>query len=190
MDLNRSHGRSGNLATVNSKRGILCASRIERWSHIVESHDYMAGHLDLVVETLADPDYVVAGVRGELLALKRYDHTAIGPKHMVVAYREHERDGFVVTAFITSKADKLGKRGLQWRMLKEVISMVPQTLNRRAKHLWLDYDEEADVLYFSVRNARATDSDMEGRFIYHYDGSELVGVTVLQAKASAGASAE
>jgi hypothetical protein len=73
----------------------------------------MAGHLDLVVETLSDPDYVVAGVRGESLALKRYDRTAIGPKHVVVVYREG--DGFIVTAFMTSKADKLVKRGLQWR---------------------------------------------------------------------------
>lgn len=103
------------LATVNSKRGIPVRLTHERWSHIVESHDYMAGHLDLVLETVADPDYVAAGVRGELLALKRYDRTAIGPKHMVVAYREHERDRFVVTAFMTSKTDKLIKRGLQWR---------------------------------------------------------------------------
>ncbi len=51
----------------------------------------MAGHLDLVVETLGDPDDVV------------------------VAYREHERDGFIVTAFMPSKADKLIQRGLQWR---------------------------------------------------------------------------
>jgi hypothetical protein len=64
---------------------------------------------------VGDPDYVVAGVRGELLALKRYDRTAVGPKHVVVVYREHERDGFIVTAFMTSKADKLIQRGLQWR---------------------------------------------------------------------------
>lgn len=64
---------------------------------------------------MGDPDYVVAGVRGELLALKRYDRTAVGPKHVVVVYREHERDGFIVTAFMTSKADKLIQRGLQWR---------------------------------------------------------------------------
>lgn len=103
------------LATVNSKRGIPLRLTHERWSHIVESHDYMAGHLDLVVETLSDPDYVVAGVQGELLALKRYDRTVIGPKHMVVVYREREEDGFIVTAFMTSKADKLIKRGLQWQ---------------------------------------------------------------------------
>ncbi len=103
------------LATVNSKRGIPVRLTHERWSHIVESHDYMAGHLDLVVETLGNPDYVVKGVSGELLALKQYHHTAIGPKHVVVAYREYERDGFVVTAFMTSKADKLIQRGPQWR---------------------------------------------------------------------------
>ena len=103
------------LATVNSKRGIPVRLTHERWSHIVESHDYMAGYLDLVVETLADPDYVVAVVKSEWLALKRYDRTTIGQKHVVVAYREYERDGFVVTAFMTSKTDKLLKRGLQWQ---------------------------------------------------------------------------
>lgn len=73
----------------------------------------------------------------------------------------------------------------------DILSLVPQSLNLRSKHLWLDYDEEADVLYISLRKPQqATDSDMDGRFIYHYDGSELVGVTVLQAKASLGLSAQ
>jgi uncharacterized protein YuzE len=72
-----------------------------------------------------------------------------------------------------------------------ILSLVPQSLNLRSKHLWLDYDEEADVLYISLRKPqRAVDSDMDGRFIYHYDGSELVGGTVLQAKASIGISAQ
>ena len=66
----------------------------------------------------------------------------------------------------------------------DILSLVPPTLNLRSKHLWLDYDEEADVLYISLRKPQhATESEMDGRFIYHYDGSELVGVTVLQAKA-------
>lgn len=73
----------------------------------------------------------------------------------------------------------------------DILSLVPPTLNLRSTHLWLDYDEEADVLYISLRKPQqATGNEMEGRFIYHYDGSELVGVTVLQAKASAGASTE
>ena len=54
----------------------------------------------------------------------------------------------------------------------DILSLVPQTLNLRSKHLWLDYDEDADVLYISLRKPqRATDSDMDGRFVYHYDGT-------------------
>lgn len=103
------------LANLISKRGVRVRLTHERWSHIVESHDYLAGHLDLVVETVSDPDYVVTGVKDELLAVKRYDKTAIGAKHVVVAYKEQGQDGFIITAFITSKIDKLLKRGIQWQ---------------------------------------------------------------------------
>jgi hypothetical protein len=103
------------LATLISKRGVSVRLTHERWSHIVESHDYLAGHLDLVVETVGDPDCIVTGIKDELLAVKRYDQTAIGAKHVVVAYKEHGQDGFVITAFMTSKIDKLLKRGIQWQ---------------------------------------------------------------------------
>jgi len=33
----------------------------ERWIHITESHDYMAGYFDYVIETIEDPDWLVAG---------------------------------------------------------------------------------------------------------------------------------
>jgi uncharacterized protein YuzE len=73
----------------------------------------------------------------------------------------------------------------------DILSLVPHSLNLRSKQLWLDYDEDADVLYISLRKPQqATDSEMDDRFIYHYDESELVGVTVLQAKASLGLSAQ
>jgi len=32
----------------------------------------------------------------------------------------------------------------------DILSLVPQTLNLRSKHLWLDYDEEADMLYITA----------------------------------------
>ncbi|HWG97436.1 MAG TPA: hypothetical protein VN647_10160 [Nitrospira sp.] len=103
------------LATLISKRGVRVRLTHERWSHIVESHDYLAGHLDLFVETVSDPDCVVTGVKDELLAVKRYDETAIGAKHVVVAYKEQGQDRFIITAFMTSKIDKLLKRGIQWQ---------------------------------------------------------------------------
>ena len=42
----------------------------ERWTHVVESHDYMAGNLELVVETIENPDYIVAGRKGEFIVLR------------------------------------------------------------------------------------------------------------------------
>jgi hypothetical protein len=33
----------------------------------------------------------------------------------------------------------------------DILSLVPSALNLRSRHLWLDYDEEADVLYMSLR---------------------------------------
>ena len=32
---------------------------LERWAHILESHDYMAGCVDLVVETVSYPDQLI-----------------------------------------------------------------------------------------------------------------------------------
>ena len=50
------------------------------------------------------------------------------------------------------------------------------------KKLWLEYDEEADVLYVSFRRPqKATDSCMEDDLIYHYRDGELVEVTILHA---------
>ena len=53
-----------------------------------------------------------------------------------------------------------------------------------AAKLWLDFDEEADVLYISLkRPQKATETvevDDEGMLL-HYRGKELVGITVLDA---------
>jgi len=49
--------------------------------------------------------------------------------------------------------------------------------------IWIDYDKEADVLYISFRRPQdARDSEMEGDIIHHYDGDQLVGITVLNAE--------
>jgi uncharacterized protein YuzE len=51
------------------------------------------------------------------------------------------------------------------------------------KKLWLDYDEEADVLYISFqRPQQATDSEMlDNGILLRYRKEKLVGVTVLDA---------
>ena len=64
----------------------------------------------------------------------------------------------------------------------DILESAAHFLKLGVKKLWLDYDEEADVLYVSFRRPqRATDSRMEGDLIYHYRDEELVGVTILHA---------
>jgi uncharacterized protein YuzE len=62
----------------------------------------------------------------------------------------------------------------------DILESATYFLKLGVKKLWLDYDEEADVLYMSFRRPqKATDSRMEGDLIYHYRDEELVGVTIL-----------
>ena len=62
------------------------------------------------------------------------------------------------------------------------VSLCIMELKHYPKKMWLDYDEEVDVLYVSFRRPqKATDSRMEGDLTYHYRGEELVGVTILHA---------
>lgn len=82
---------------------------------IVEAHDYMAGNQDLVFETIEDPDCAVQGEKDELIAVKHYPKTSISEKNMVVIYKEARDDGFIITAFLTSKPEKIFKRGILWK---------------------------------------------------------------------------
>lgn len=106
------------LATVNSKDGIPSRITHERWAHIVENHDYMAGNIDKVIETLEDPGYIVSGRKGEKIALKHYQQTSISEKYVVAVYREEEEDGFLITAFMTSDEKKILQRGIIWQKQK------------------------------------------------------------------------
>ncbi len=103
------------IGKVISKSGKEIRLTAERWSHIVESHDYMAGNQDMVFETLDIPDIIVSGGKNEFIAIKHYIKTSISEKHVVVIYREHNNDGFVITAFMTSKPEKIIKKGVIWK---------------------------------------------------------------------------
>jgi uncharacterized protein YuzE len=51
-----------------------------------------------------------------------------------------------------------------------------------SKAMWIDYDEEVDVLYINFEKPqKATDSKMINDMIVHYRNRDVVGVTVLHA---------
>jgi hypothetical protein len=63
-----------------------------------------------VLETVSDPGLIVAGNAGELLAL----HEQAPGRWLVVVYRELGSDGFVITAFLTSRIETLTRRRQLW----------------------------------------------------------------------------
>jgi hypothetical protein len=104
------------LGSVTSRNGVLVRLTAERWTHIVEAHDYMAGLHEMVLETIADPDAIASGWEGTLIATQHRASTSISEKDVVVVYREVDaEEGFVITAFLTSRVDKVWRRGMLWR---------------------------------------------------------------------------
>jgi hypothetical protein len=75
----------------------------ERWLHIVENHDDMAGYYEDVLETLEKPELVLPGHKGSLVAVRNYGHR----RYLTVIYREVSiDDGFIITAFFTDQVDR------------------------------------------------------------------------------------
>ncbi len=95
---------------IISKNGVRIRLTDERWSHIIAEHGELADMQKLVLATVADPERIVEGRQGEMLAVR----TVESGKFMVVVYREMEGDGFIITAFMTRGANSLDRRKQLW----------------------------------------------------------------------------
>lgn len=103
------------IGVAISRDGVPIRLPAERWSHIVEEHAEMAGLREEVLQTVADAEAVYEGHFGELLAV----HTLEAGTSLVVCYKETSpSDGFIITAFLTSRADRLEKRSRRWPPMK------------------------------------------------------------------------
>jgi hypothetical protein len=96
--------------TVNSKNGVPIRLPDERWTHISDEHGELADRRQQVLDTVAQPERVLAGGAGELLAVREVEPG----KHLVVAYRELTNDGFIITAFLTRRTASLTRRNQLW----------------------------------------------------------------------------
>ncbi|MFB3895871.1 MAG: hypothetical protein ACE14V_06165 [bacterium] len=85
----------------------------ERWRHIVENHDDIAGYFFDVLDTISKPTWIVKGDKDALWAIKLIS----SKKAILVIYKENteENDGFIITAFITTKIQKLLRRKILWQ---------------------------------------------------------------------------
>ncbi len=60
----------GMTGSAISKTGLPVRLTDERWVHITEEHAELAGYRIDVLETIANPERIVAGTEGELLATR------------------------------------------------------------------------------------------------------------------------
>jgi hypothetical protein len=71
----------------------------------------MAGYYSEVLETIEDPSSIYEGGSKELLAVRELEID----KYLVVVYKEVDNeDGFVITAFLTSKIRQFERRTKIW----------------------------------------------------------------------------
>ena len=95
---------------VMSKNGVSIRLTDERWTHITEEHCEIAGLRSEVLETVLQPERILVGGDGELIALRELEQG----KYLVVVYREQVDDGFIITAFVTRRERSLSKRRQLW----------------------------------------------------------------------------
>jgi hypothetical protein len=92
-----------------SVKGVPIRLTEERWMHIVNNHDELAGYYDDCLRVIEEPDLVLAGTQGSLKAVKGYGRN----RYLVVLYREvSTEDGFVITAYFVGS---IKRRRILWR---------------------------------------------------------------------------
>jgi hypothetical protein len=76
----------------------------ERRAHVLD-HPEMAGQLDRIRETLAEPERVVAAPADSTVHVyhRHYDQTPVTEKFLLVAVKMLADDAYVLTAFFSSR---------------------------------------------------------------------------------------
>ena len=96
---------------ARSKNDVPIRLTEERWFHITEEHSEMAGYYFEVLETVQEPEAIYEGNAEELFAIKEFEPG----KYIVVVYKEvSEKDGFVITAFLTRRIKQIERKTKLW----------------------------------------------------------------------------
>lgn len=100
------------LTTATSKNGVLIRLTEERWQHIINTHpEINPKDFLIVMNVIENPDAILQGDVGELLAIKKHGTKA----WIVVPYKEiGNKDGFVLTAYQTTDSRWLFQREILW----------------------------------------------------------------------------
>ena len=97
------------MDTTDSVNDVPIRLTAERWYHIVENHDDVAGHYDDVLTTIENPDFVMRSYGGSLIAVRG----AGRGQYLCVVYKElNDEDGFVISAYFTAR---INRKRVVWR---------------------------------------------------------------------------
>lgn len=99
-----------NVISVPSRNGILIRLTDERWKHVVLMHPGLRDKQSHVLRTVEDPDFILRGGAGELLAVSKLSKGT----YIVVIYKEVLDDGFIITAYETTDTTWLFKKEIIW----------------------------------------------------------------------------
>jgi hypothetical protein len=103
------------MISVNSKSNRLIRLTDERIKHITINHPETKNCISWILETIENPDLILAGDFGELIAIKLYDKTPVTfDKYLTVVYKEASKlDGFILTAYFSRSINE--KRETVWK---------------------------------------------------------------------------
>ena len=87
----------------------------ERIKHITLNHPETKNCITWILETIENPDMIMAGDFGELIGVRLYEKTPVTyDKYLIVVYKETSNlDGFILTAYFSRSLNK--KRELLWK---------------------------------------------------------------------------
>ncbi len=91
------------MDVVYSQNSVPIRLTAERWFHIVENHDDLAGYYDEILRTIETPDLIAKGYQDALIAAVKIKNDL----YLSVIYKEVSKsDGFVITAYFISAIKK------------------------------------------------------------------------------------
>jgi uncharacterized protein YuzE len=70
-------------------------------------------------------------------------------------------------------------------VVRHCLTIAGEMVKLSTRHVWIDYDQEADVLYMSLRKPQRATKTVEAAddILVRTDGHEVVGLTILNASA-------
>ena len=143
----------------------------ERWYHIIENHDDLASYFYEALDTIENPDFVLRGNQGTLKATRNFGKDKWFYYHCLLHRKKTERRNHMATAIKNEE------------IVKTCIGLSSEITRLPVKHIWVDYDKEADVLYLSFRKPQRAKKTIElgDDILIRKDGRKIVGLTILNA---------